>query len=67
MTGGLRSPTMENHWANFIKNPFFRQKAFPSPNKIKLKKKLKKLTILHHLLVIMMLFDKEVNFLILSS
>jgi hypothetical protein len=38
MTGGFRFPTIENRWSNFIKDNFFRQKACPSPNKIKLER-----------------------------
>jgi hypothetical protein len=38
MTGGFGFPAIENHWSNFIKNHFFRKKAFPSPKKSNLKK-----------------------------
>ncbi len=38
MTGGFGFPIIEKHWSNFMKNHFFRKKAFSSPKKMKLKK-----------------------------
>jgi hypothetical protein len=38
MADGFGFPTIENHWSNFIKNHFFRQKAFPSPRKLNFEK-----------------------------
>jgi len=45
MTGRFRFPTIQNHWSNFMKNHFFRQKVFRSPQKSQAWKNLKILTI----------------------